>query len=221
MDHLTPHVVVTTTNPLTHAVHIADPGAAVALDEFLSEIVRGASSVGLSRDAKTLTPAHVKAHVMMEPMLDFCKGVVARAPDLTEEGADGDKPKRARKPRAPAEGNSAGGKKRKGVKKVKKEESEHEQSEEEWKTEDEGEDEAGWNTDEEEAKEAREAKEAKGVKMHGRKRETGAVKEEDAPVDLGDVEGLEELAGDLIGEDDLEDACGLDGNPEEENYDDL
>ncbi len=109
---------------------------AIALEEFLSEVVNGAATVAISRGSKNLAPAHIKAHVMMEPTLDFCRSVVQGAPDLTEEGADGDKPK-AKKEQKPKAASAE--KKKAPAKKKRKAESEEEEA---WRTEDETDEEA-------------------------------------------------------------------------------
>ena len=185
--------------PPTHATRPTT--TAVALEEFLKEIVNGAASVAVSRDSKQMTPAHVKAHVMMEPTLDFCRGVVQRAPDLTEEGADGavPKPKKERKPRE----KKPPAKKRK----VKSECVE----EDEWHTDDE--------TDEEEDHDEGSNGEATATAATA----TAAVKHQDVgeiKVDLGDLGDLD--VDGLVDEGDLEDVGDVDNvAAEEEDYDDF
>ena len=93
-------------------------------------MVNGAATVAISRGSKNLAPAHIKAHVMMEPTLDFCRSVVQHAPGLTAEGADGVQPK-AKKEQKP---KAAGAEKKKATAKKRKAGSEEE--EEEWRTED-------------------------------------------------------------------------------------
>lgn len=100
----------------------------------MSEIVNGAATVAISRGSKNLAPAHIKAHVMMEPTLDFCRSVVQHAPDLTEEGADGVQPK-AKKERRP---NAASAEKKKAP--AKKKRKAGSEDEEEWRTDDETDD---------------------------------------------------------------------------------
>jgi len=164
---------------------------AVALEEFLSEVVNGAATVAISRGSKNLAPAHIKAHVMMEPTLDFCRSVVQHAPGLTEEGADGVQPKakKERKPKAAgAESKITTAKKRKA--------GSEEEEEEEWRTED--------DTDEDAADEGEEA--------------AGDADDEDVKVDLGDLADLDVDA--LVGEDALEER-DVGGAAEEENFDEF
>lgn len=222
----------------------------MAIEEFLKEVTNGAVSVAVSRGSKHLTPAHIKAHggyccsratsstsrvsrltfsfvrspVMMEPTLDFCRGVVQHAPDLTEEGADGapSRPKKERKPREkkPAAKKETTKKKRK----VKSEsEEDDEDDEDEWDTADETEEE----DDDDDARGANGAKPAKTTKTaKTAKTTTNEVKTEqkrdveDIKVDLGD---LGDLAVDgLVGEDDLQAVGGVDAAAaEEEDYDDF
>jgi hypothetical protein len=178
---------------VTHALALRStvPMAAVALEEFLSEVVNGAATVAISRGSKNLAPAHIKAHVMMEPTLDFCRSVVQHAPGLTEEGADGVQPKakKERKPKAAgAESKITTAKKRKA--------GSEEEEEEEWRTED--------DTDEDAADEGAEA--------------AGDADDEDVKVDLGDLADLDVDA--LVGEDALEER-DVGGAAEEENFDEF
>ena len=129
---------------------------------------------------------------MMEPTLDFCRSVVQRAPDLTEEGADGAKPKakKERKPRpAAAEGKKAPAAKKRKVKSESEEE-------EEWRTED--------DTEEEEEI---------GDDKTGGKAPGAEIK-----VDLGDLGDLD--VDGLVGEDDLKEE-DLGDAEEEDNYDEF
>ena len=222
----------------------------MAIEEFLKEVTNGAVSVAVSRGSKHLTPAHIKAHggyccsratsstsrvsrltfsfvrspVMMEPTLDFCRGVVQHAPDLTEEGADGapSRPKKERKPREkkPAAKKETTKKKRKVKSESEEDDEDDEDDEDEWDTADETEEE----DDDDDARGANGAKPAKTTKTA--KTTTNEVKTdqkrdvEDIKVDLGD---LGDLAVDgLVGEDDLQAVGGVDAAAaEEEDYDDF
>ena len=228
----------------------------MAIEEFLKEVTNGAVSVAVSRGSKHLTPAHIKAHggyhaalellrlrlasrvsrltfsfvrspVMMEPTLDFCRGVVQHAPDLTEEGADGapSRPKKERKPREkkPAAKKETTKKKRKVKSESEEDDEDDEDEEDEWDTADETEEE----DDDDDARGANGAKPAKATKTaKTAKTTTNEVKTEqkrdveDIKVDLGD---LGDLAVDgLVGEDDLQAVGGVDAAAaEEEDYDDF
>lgn len=171
-----------------------------------------------------LTFSFVRSPVMMEPTLDFCRGVVQHAPDLTEEGADGapSRPKKERKPREkkPAAKKETTKKKRKVKSESEEDDEDDEDEEDEWDTADETEEE----DDDDDARGANGAKPAKTTKTA--KTTTNEVKTEqkrdveDIKVDLGD---LGDLAVDgLVGEDDLQAVGGVDAAAaEEEDYDDF
>ncbi|XP_068681550.1 dr1-associated corepressor-like [Montipora capricornis] len=75
-----------------------------ALEMFLQSLVERASEYTRSRNAKTMTPAHLKRCITSENQFDFLKDLVANVPDLpsNEEEQDGEpKPKRKRAPKKP------------------------------------------------------------------------------------------------------------------------
>eukprot|EP00204_Picochlorum_oklahomense_P002743 CAMPEP_0118802424 /NCGR_PEP_ID=MMETSP1161-20130426/7609_1 /TAXON_ID=249345 /ORGANISM="Picochlorum oklahomensis, Strain CCMP2329" /LENGTH=170 /DNA_ID=CAMNT_0006730633 /DNA_START=35 /DNA_END=547 /DNA_ORIENTATION=+ len=70
---------------------------AYAVEEFLDELVRGAVAVSVEHgNGKILSPSHIKAHVGREATLDFCKDIVAKAPDVGDDAATGKKKTRRR-----------------------------------------------------------------------------------------------------------------------------
>ncbi|KXZ48608.1 hypothetical protein GPECTOR_26g511 [Gonium pectorale] len=72
-----------------------------AMELFLEKICKQAIGVAQSRQAKTLTPSHLKAAVTADTTLDFLAELVASAPDLPPpdtEGTDG-APKAAKRRR--------------------------------------------------------------------------------------------------------------------------
>lgn len=56
-----------------------------AMELFLKKLCENASSVALSRQAKTLSTSHLKCYIMGEPTMDFVKDTVNSAPDLSME----------------------------------------------------------------------------------------------------------------------------------------
>eukprot|EP00884_Botryococcus_braunii_P015650 jgi/Botrbrau1/2769/Bobra.0164s0046.1 len=67
-----------------------------ATELLVGSIMEGAAKLATERGSKTLTQAHIKAHVLGEPTLDFLKDIVATAPDLPPEGEGAPKEKRKR-----------------------------------------------------------------------------------------------------------------------------
>ncbi|XP_018496759.1 dr1-associated corepressor, partial [Galendromus occidentalis] len=56
-----------------------------ALELFVQSLVRKAEAVTRSRNARTLTPAHLKASILADPRLRFLRETVANIPDVTQE----------------------------------------------------------------------------------------------------------------------------------------
>lgn len=75
-----------------------------ALEMFVQSLVERASEYTRSRNAKTMTPSHLKSCITSENQFDFLKDLVANVPDLPahEEEQDGEpKQKRKRATRKP------------------------------------------------------------------------------------------------------------------------
>ncbi|EFJ49590.1 hypothetical protein VOLCADRAFT_34298, partial [Volvox carteri f. nagariensis] len=72
-----------------------------AMELFLEKLCRQAISIAQSRQAKTLTPSHLKAAVKADTTLDFLAELVAPAPDLpaveAENGEPAPKPNKRRR----------------------------------------------------------------------------------------------------------------------------
>ncbi|KAK9822368.1 hypothetical protein WJX81_002563 [Elliptochloris bilobata] len=71
-----------------------------ACELFVQKLCSGAATIASGKEARTLTPAHIKAYVSSDANMDFLLEVVSHAPDLAPgaEGAEGaPKAKRARK----------------------------------------------------------------------------------------------------------------------------
>lgn len=89
-----------------------------ALEMFVQSLVERASEYTRSRNAKTMTPSHLKSCITSENQFDFLKDLVANVPDLPahEEEQDGEpkqKRKRAtRKPPAQSKEKKKSGKKK-------------------------------------------------------------------------------------------------------------
>ncbi|CAL8463649.1 g3183 [Coccomyxa elongata] len=93
-----------------------------AVELFLKQLCEGAIDIASSKNARTLSAAHMKAYVMSDPTMDFLKQTVAGAPDLVSEDEESaTKPKRRRKnpeegPGSPKAGKGRGRGKKGGVK---------------------------------------------------------------------------------------------------------
>ncbi|EIE27699.1 hypothetical protein COCSUDRAFT_52243 [Coccomyxa subellipsoidea C-169] len=69
-----------------------------AVELFLKQLCDGAVAIANSKDARTLSAAHLKAYVMSDTTMDFLKQTMASAPDIAAEDEEpAPKPKRRRK----------------------------------------------------------------------------------------------------------------------------
>uniref|UniRef100_A0A3B4GSG7 Dr1-associated corepressor n=1 Tax=Pundamilia nyererei TaxID=303518 RepID=A0A3B4GSG7_9CICH len=88
-----------------------------ALELFLESLLTKACQVTQSRNAKTMTTAHLKQCIELEQQFDFLKDLVAAVPDMQGEGEEnhteggGEKvPRRGRKPGSGRKNGGAGAK---------------------------------------------------------------------------------------------------------------
>lgn len=56
------------------------------LELFVESLLKKSSSITCSRNAKTLSPSHLKQCIMSEQRFDFLKDLVKTVPDIGEDG---------------------------------------------------------------------------------------------------------------------------------------